>query len=119
MSEINQQDADQNILKLSNVLSQRGLTKASVKHLKELFTSEEVLRSIKSLKSGKSPGPDGLGIEIYKSLGITATGVLAKVFIRLMLSGGKSTKEFINGIIILLLRRETQHYLRILDPSPC
>ncbi|KAI9319316.1 hypothetical protein BX666DRAFT_2120062 [Dichotomocladium elegans] len=44
-----------------------GGPRNSLTHLDKPITEEEVHRSIFSLKNGKAPGPDGLGIEFYKA----------------------------------------------------
>ena len=45
------------------------------------ITEEEVLEAIKSLQSGKSPGPEGFGPEFYKKTAKLVMGPLTNMFI--------------------------------------
>lgn len=57
------------------------------KYLESEITCDEVIESIKSLKNGKSPGPDSLSNEIYKRFSEVLAPYLLKVCNRAMEDG--------------------------------
>lgn len=52
------------------------------KYLDAEITYEDIIESIKSLKNGKTPGPDGLSNEIYKQFKETLAPYLLRLYSR-------------------------------------
>ncbi|CEP12316.1 hypothetical protein [Parasitella parasitica] len=102
--EVDELDVKNTLDHLKASLKSRGLAKTTMKGLDAPITAPEVLQSIRSLQSGKSPGPDGLGIELDKSLGISVATILAKVY-NSLLDGAKAPRAYIEGMVILLFKK--------------
>lgn len=103
-STIEEAAVETTVAQLKSTLKHRGLKK-TMHVLETPITAKEVLQSINSLKSsGKSPGPDGLGIEFYKAMGTSIATVLTLVF-NSLLNGAKAPRAFIEGMVILLFKK--------------
>ena len=62
------------------------------------ITEQEILHSIKNLKSGKAPGPDGLSNEFYKYSANVILPLLAEMFNFILILGYFP----LNGLLLLL-----------------
>lgn len=73
-------------------------------YLEAEITCEDIIESIKSLKNGKSPGPDGLSNEIYKQFREVLAPYLLKVYNRAMEDG--ALPPTMNEAIITLIPKK-------------
>ena len=62
-------------------ISLPSLTEKQRELLNRPVTREEVLDAIRTLQSGKAPGPDGYGPEYYKKMSRVAVGPLTEMFL--------------------------------------
>ncbi len=74
------------------------------KYLDAEITCQEIIESIKSLKNGKSPGPDGLSYEIYKQFSEVLAPYLLRLYNR-AIEGG-TLPPTMNEVIITLIPKK-------------
>lgn len=79
--------------------------------LEKQITLEEVCAAVKSLRTGKSPGPDGFPNEFYQCFCKLLSPILTKVFIE-SFSSGHLPPTFNQSCITLLLKKNK-------DPLDC
>ncbi len=82
-----------------------------IKNLEALFTDEEILEAIKSLKTNKAPGPDQIRNELLKELNPQITPLLRKLFNN-YLNTGVIDYDLIAGKISMLHKKDDR-----MDPS--
>ena len=58
-----------------------------VPELDEVISFEEVCMAIKSMKSRKSPGVDGISAEVYKALPDHLVNLLTEIFNEILVTG--------------------------------
>lgn len=75
------------------------------------ITPEEVLRAIESFPQGKSPGPDGLLIEFYKTHGNILAPKLAQLYSQCLMDGALPTS--MSHAHVILIHKDLK------DPSLC
>ncbi|KAJ1149784.1 hypothetical protein NDU88_002589 [Pleurodeles waltl] len=83
---------------------QDTLTLEQKKVLVEDFSVEELDKAISYFGGGKSPGPDGLPIELYKEFWPALKSSLLEVCRERKIVGG-APKEFCEGVIVLLHKK--------------
>ncbi|KAJ1151259.1 hypothetical protein NDU88_004043 [Pleurodeles waltl] len=83
---------------------QDTLTLEQKKGLVEDFSVEELDKAMSSFGGGKSPGPDGLPIELYKEFWPALKSSLLEVCRERKIVGG-APKEFCEGVIVLLHKK--------------
>lgn len=69
------------------------------------INEKEVMEAIASLKSGKSPGSDGIGIEWYKTYKNEVAPILAEVF-RGMERTGLVQDRMVEGVITIIYKKK-------------
>lgn len=81
-----------------------SLTAEECEVLNADISCEELLATIKSLNNGKSPGPDGLGNEIYKMFGGLLAPYLCKLYTR-SYDDGTLPQTLMEATVTLLLKK--------------
>ena len=79
------------------------------------ITKEEIKRALKGMKRGKTPGEDGISIDLILDAGDIATVKLANLFNKCLLSG-KTPKAWKNATIILLHKKGDKKDLKNYRP---
>ncbi len=77
------------------------------------LTPAEIMDSVKSLQSGKSPSLDGLGIEFYKKFANQITPLLHRLYSHSVASK-KLLPTLYEANVVLLLKQDRDET----DPSP-
>ena len=89
-----------------------------VPELDEVISFEEVCMAIKSMKPRKSPGVDGISIEVYKALPDHLVQLLTKIFNGILVTGEYPASWSV-GLICPIYKAGEKEEPNTIEESPC